>query len=76
VENIVQGTYTITALAINSQRGEDLSNAVTVSIGKPPMTRLEAEKAMVTGSGIAVNCKLLEMQVRFDIFFVFFTEYN
>ena len=54
-KNIVQGTYTITALAVNSQGSQDLSNAVTVSIGKPPMTRLEAEKAMITGGGIAVK---------------------
>jgi hypothetical protein len=54
-KNIVQGTYTITALAVNSQGSQDLSNAVTVSIGKPPMTKLEAEKAIITGGGMAVK---------------------
>jgi hypothetical protein len=52
--NIAVGTYSITAVATNSVGHQKTSNTVVLSIGKTPMTRLEAETAAL-GAGMTVK---------------------
>lgn len=49
-KKIPRGSYTISAVATNNQGQVGASNFVQFSIGKPPMTKLEAEKAVISGS--------------------------
>ncbi len=53
--NITMGTYVVTAIATNGEGQQGYSNSVSFSVGQPPMTRLEAEKATISGSGIGVK---------------------
>ena len=50
--NISPGSYMIKAIASNSVGHSTASNLVSISIGKPPMMRLEAESAARPRSGI------------------------
>lgn len=54
-KNIAEGNYTITAVATNSQGHQRVSDPVQIEVGRPPMTRLEAENAAVHGSNISVK---------------------
>jgi hypothetical protein len=54
-KSISAGTYTITAVATNGQGQQEKSNSIQFSAGTPQMTRLEAEKAAYSGSGISVK---------------------
>ncbi len=50
--NIPPNRYTITALATNDQGHVRTSNRVSITVGTPPMTRLEAEAAIWSGPGM------------------------
>ncbi len=52
---IPPGSYRITAVAMNSAGHQKVSNTVLLSIGKPPMIRLEAEAAARQGSNMTVK---------------------
>jgi hypothetical protein len=52
--NILPGSYSLTAIATNKAGHQSTSNTVILSIGKPVMTRLEAETAAL-GSGMTVK---------------------
>ena len=52
--NIQGGIYNITAVAMNSLGHSQISNVVKITVGKPPMVRLEAENATRHGSGLTV----------------------
>jgi hypothetical protein len=54
-ENIVPGTYVISAVAVNSLGQQDSSASVQVEVGKPPMTRLSVKQASWSGSGISLK---------------------
>jgi hypothetical protein len=54
-KNIPPGNYAIKAVATNSRGHQQASNVVLISVGKPPMTRLEAEAATLRGSGMSVE---------------------
>jgi hypothetical protein len=47
-KNIPSGNYAIKAVATNSRGHQQASNVVLVAVGKPPMTRLEAEAASLS----------------------------
>jgi hypothetical protein len=46
------GQYSVTAVATDNQGHQRTSAAVRITVGTPPMTRLEAEAAMVSGANI------------------------
>jgi hypothetical protein len=50
-ENIAPNSYSLTAVATNDQGHKRTSNKVNVTVGTPPMTKLEAEGASATRSG-------------------------
>jgi hypothetical protein len=50
--NAPSGNYTLTAVATDNQGHRRTSNRVRVNVGTPAMTRLEAEAALVQGSGM------------------------
>jgi Bacterial Ig domain/Secretion system C-terminal sorting domain/Carbohydrate binding module (family 35) len=52
--SIQGGIYNITAVATNSLGHSQISNVVKITVGKPPMVRLEAENATRHGSGVTV----------------------
>jgi hypothetical protein len=52
--NIADGIYNITAVATNSLGHAQTSSIVKITVGKPPMIRLEAETATRTGPGMSV----------------------
>jgi len=52
--NITAGIYSITAVATNSLGRTQTSSVVKITVGKPAMTRLEAEKATLKGTGMTV----------------------
>jgi type II secretory pathway pseudopilin PulG len=54
-KNISPGEYAITAVATNSAGHRNTSSIVQVTVGTPPLTRLEAEKAIRSGSGMSVK---------------------
>ncbi len=54
-KNIAPANYAITAAAVNSSGHRNVSGVVQIAIGTPPMTRLEAEKAIRKGSGMTVK---------------------
>lgn len=54
-KNIPMGTYRLTALATNGLGQQELSGPVSVSVGKPPMTILSVQKAVVNGSNITLK---------------------
>jgi hypothetical protein len=56
--NILPGSYMIKAIATNSGGHSKASNVVSISIGKPPMVRLEAEAAALQGPNMAVRSDL------------------
>jgi hypothetical protein len=53
--SIPPGSYAVTAVATNSGGHSKTSNVVSISIGKPPMVRLEAEAAAVQGTNMTVR---------------------
>ncbi len=53
--DIPPGNYSITAVAINSGGHQKVSNIVQLSVGKPPMMKLEAETATRQGPGMTVK---------------------
>ncbi len=50
--NVSPGTYTLTAIATDNQGHQRTSNRVQIKVGEPPVTRLEAEAAIIQGSGM------------------------
>jgi hypothetical protein len=52
--NIAGGIYNITAAATNSLGHTQTSGIVKITVGTPPMVRLEAEKATRTGPGMSI----------------------
>jgi hypothetical protein len=52
--NIAGGIYNITAVATNSLGHIQTSNIVKITVGVPPMVRLEAENATRAGAGMVV----------------------
>jgi len=54
-KNIPPGIYGITATATNSGGHRQTSNKVQVTIGTPPMVRLEAENALRQGPGMTIG---------------------
>ncbi len=54
-KNIQNGIYNLTALTENSLGQQEISSAVRVNFGTVTMTKLEAEKAAISGSGITVK---------------------
>ncbi|MGA9120810.1 MAG: Ig-like domain-containing protein [Bacteroidota bacterium] len=53
--NAAQGQYVLSAVATDNQGHQRTSNLVHITVGIPPMTRLEAELATVSGTGITVK---------------------
>jgi hypothetical protein len=52
--NILPNTYTITAVATNDQGNKRTSNKVRITVGIPPMTKLEAESGAIwSGPGMS-----------------------
>ncbi len=54
-KNITPGIYRITAAATNSLGHKQISNPIQIIVGTPPMTRYEAENAVLKGSGLTVK---------------------
>ncbi len=54
-KNIPPGIYGVTAAATNSKGHKQISNVVHLTVGKPPMVRLEAETAARQGPGMTVG---------------------
>jgi Carbohydrate binding module (family 35)/Bacterial Ig domain/Secretion system C-terminal sorting domain/Cellulase (glycosyl hydrolase family 5) len=54
-KNIQAGIYSITAAATNSKGHQQISSSVQITVGTPPMIRLEAETATRTGPGMTVG---------------------
>jgi hypothetical protein len=54
-QSIPPNRYTITAVARNDQGHTRRSPGVSITVGTPPMTRLEAEGAIKTGTGMTVG---------------------
>jgi hypothetical protein len=52
--NIAGGIYNITAVATNSLGHTQTSSIVKITVGVPPMVRLEAETATRTGPGMSI----------------------
>lgn len=53
--NIPPNVYTLMAVATDDQGHQRKSNRVTIKVGSPPMTRLEAEAASRTGTPTVFN---------------------
>jgi hypothetical protein len=53
--NIADGVYNLTAAATNSLGHTRTSDIVKITVGKPPMVKLEAETATRKGSGMTVS---------------------
>lgn len=51
-KDIPPGNYSMKAVATNSKGHQGVSSAILIAVGKPPMTRLEAEGAALQGSGM------------------------
>ncbi len=49
------GQYVLTAVATDNQGHQRTSNTVRITVGTPPMTKLEAEGAVKSGTGISVK---------------------
>jgi len=52
--NIAAGTYSINAVATNSLGHSQTSNVVKITVGKPTEVRLEAENAVLHGTGVSI----------------------
>ena len=50
--NIPPNKYSLTAVATNNQGHKRTSSSVVITVGTPPLTRLEAETAMWSGQGL------------------------
>lgn len=53
--NIPPNVYTLMAVATDDQGHQRKSNRVTIKVGAPPMTRLEAETASRTGTPMVIS---------------------
>lgn len=53
--DILQGNYTLKAVATDNDGHQTTSNFVSIQVGVPPLTKLEAENAVWSGSGITVG---------------------
>ena len=53
--NVSPDHYILKAIAIDNQGHQTISNLVPIQIGIPPMTRLEAEAAPRSGSGMTIR---------------------
>ena len=53
--NIANGYYTLTAVATDNSGNQRTSNHVNIRVGSLAMTRLEAEYAQYSGSGISIK---------------------
>jgi len=53
--NITSGIYRLTAAATNSLGHKQTSNSIQITVGTPPMTRLEAENATRQGAGMSIG---------------------
>jgi hypothetical protein len=51
-KSIPPGNYSVKAVATNNKGHQGTSNLVQIAVGKPPMTRLEAEAAVLQGTGM------------------------
>ncbi|HTX18287.1 MAG TPA: CBM35 domain-containing protein [Bacteroidota bacterium] len=54
-KNIRQNFYSLKAVVTNSAGHQRTSAVVHVTVGNPPMIRLEAEKATLAGSGVTIK---------------------
>ncbi|HTY12546.1 MAG TPA: T9SS type A sorting domain-containing protein [Bacteroidota bacterium] len=54
-KSIPPGNYALTAAATNHGGHRNVSSVVQLIVGKPPLTRLEAEKAIRKGPGMTVK---------------------
>jgi Secretion system C-terminal sorting domain/Bacterial Ig domain/Carbohydrate binding module (family 35)/Cellulase (glycosyl hydrolase family 5) len=54
-KNINTGNYVLSAITENSKGQQEISGAVRVTFGTAAVTKLEAEKAIVHGTGIATK---------------------
>ena len=53
--NPPNGQYVLTAMATDDRGHQRTSNSVRITVGIPPTTKLEAEAAMKSGTGISVK---------------------
>jgi hypothetical protein len=54
-QHVPSNTYYLTAVATNNQGHTRTSSRVNITVGTPPMTKLEAEAAMWSGSGMSAG---------------------
>ena len=52
---VTPGVYTLTAVATDNQGNKRTSNRVSIRVGLPKMTKLEAETAARSGSGMSIK---------------------
>ena len=53
--NVPPDNYTLKAIATDNQGHQTISNLINIKVGTPPLVRLEAEAAFLSGGGMTVG---------------------
>jgi hypothetical protein len=64
-QNVPSGNYYLTAVATDNSGHRRTSTRVDITVGNPPMARLEAENATLRGSGMSVKTDMTASNHRF-----------